>query len=191
VNEYRDAPSDVNCDEIAERVRVLIEKADRATKKAQQFYIAAGLHLKTLRDNAPSKAAWEQLIDEKCGLGVTRAYELMQIADGRTTIQKVQADANKRKAKHRAARPFRNGQQSEVPAPLDVDTAAAISRLAHKLMELDPELARELRRVLRLGGTARLVTELGAELETGDGADPGPIPEFLRRDRVLQGAAAT
>jgi hypothetical protein len=159
---------------IAREIKVLVEKGDYAKEKAQQFYIAAGLHLKTLRDATSSKGAWARLIKEKCDLGISRAYELMQIADGRTTVAKVRAAANERKAKHRAARPFRNGQpESPAPAPLDPDTAAEIERLAHQLVQLDIALARELRRVLRLGGTANLVSELGAGLDEIEGRANG------------------
>jgi hypothetical protein len=173
---------------IAHEIKVLVEKGNYAKEKAQQFYIAAGLHLKTLRDAVPGKAAWARLVKEKCDLSASRAYELIQIADGRTTVEKVRAAANKRKAKHRAARPFRNGQpESPTPAPLDADTAAAIGRLAHRLIQLDIALARELRRVLRLGGTACLVDELD-EIEgraNGGGyLDPGSIPGILHHDQI-------
>jgi hypothetical protein len=163
-----------NIEQTTRTIKALIEKGDKAKEKSRQFYVAAGLHLKTLRDAAPSKKAWAQLIDEKCNLHTTRAYELIQMADGRTTVEKVRADTNKRKVKHRA-RPFRNGQP-ESYAPLDSsDITAAISRLAHQLVQLDIELARELRRALQLGGAGLLVITLNTEIEIA-----APITEAMR-----------
>src|SRR5262249_14526552 len=38
---------------------------------------------------------------EQCGLGRSRAYELMAIADGRTTLEKVRASTNERQKVHK------------------------------------------------------------------------------------------
>jgi hypothetical protein len=130
--------------------------------------------LKTLKAHSASTNAWVQLVKKKCDLGRSRAFELLALADGRTTVEKVRADANKRKVKHRA-RPFRNGQP-ESYAPLDSsDITAAISRLAHQLVQLDIELARELRRALQLGGAGLLVITLNTEIEIA-----APITEAMR-----------
>jgi hypothetical protein len=175
---------------LTKEIRVLVEKGDHAKEKSRQFYLAAGLHLKTLKAHSASTNAWVQLVKKKCDLGRSRAFELLALADGRTTVEKVRADANKRKVKHRA-RPFRNGQpESHAPASLDADTTAAISRLAYRLIQLDVELARELSRILQQGGAARLALDLytGIEIEesatNGGGADPGPIPDILRRGQA-------
>ena len=77
-------------------------RADKAADKAQQFYAAAGLHLKALREGK-SKAAWEKLIKNKCDLGTSRAYELIAIADGRKTVADVRLAGAKRAARHAAA----------------------------------------------------------------------------------------
>jgi hypothetical protein len=150
---------------IARTIKVLVEKGDHAKEKAQQFYISAGQHLKTLREATPSKAEWARLIDEKCGLGVSRAYELIQIADGKT-VEKVRADTKERVRKHRAARPLRNGQPaSRAPTQLDVTTANAICRFARELVQLSPGLARNLCHILQQGNAARLADLLPAEIE--------------------------
>jgi hypothetical protein len=74
-------------------IKVLIEKGDKAKEKANQFYTAAGQHLKTLRaahkDRGGSWVEWEALVKEKCGIGKSRASELMQIADGTKTVNGV------------------------------------------------------------------------------------------------------
>jgi hypothetical protein len=159
---------------LAKEIRVLVEKGDHAKEKSRQFYLAAGLHLKTLKDHSTSTAAWVKLAKKECNLSRTRAFELLALAGGRTTIEKMRADTNKRKIKHRA-RPFRNGQP-ESYAPLDSsDITAAINRLTHQLVQLDIELARELRRTLQLGGAGLLVITLNTEIEIA-----APITEAMR-----------
>ena len=51
----------------------------------------------------------------RCGIGRSRSYELLQIADGRTTVEEIQHNANARKIEHRVKTksPFRNGQNTD------------------------------------------------------------------------------
>jgi hypothetical protein len=109
-------------------VKVLIEKGDKAKAKSEQFYIAAGQHLKTLKtEHTGNTAEWEALLKEKCGIGKSRAYELMKIADGRATVEEVRAEKAEsvRKVRGRireeadsvaAAIPLRSGK-SQVAEP--------------------------------------------------------------------------
>src|SRR5262249_27220023 len=84
---------------LARRVKALIDKGDRAAEKAEQFYKSAGIHIKEIKDQSDD---WETIIRQECDIGRSRAYELMAIADGKTTLKKVRAAANERKKVHRA-----------------------------------------------------------------------------------------
>jgi hypothetical protein len=84
---------------LVRRVKALIEKGDRAAEKAEQFYKSAGIHIKEIKEQSED---WETIVREQCGLGRSRVYELIAIADGKTTVEKVRADANERKRVHRA-----------------------------------------------------------------------------------------
>jgi hypothetical protein len=97
--EEREQGRRVVSEELIKTIRTHIEKGDKAAEKADQHYIAAGQHLKTLKaqHNGPWKE-WEALLKDKVGIGKTRASELMAIADGRTTIEEVRADTAKRVA---------------------------------------------------------------------------------------------
>jgi hypothetical protein len=76
--------------QLVRSIKVLIAKGDKASDKAQQFYVAAGQHLKTLKENhAASWKQWEKVLKERCQLSTGRASELMQIADGRKTVAAV------------------------------------------------------------------------------------------------------
>src|SRR5262249_48798993 len=81
-------------------------------EKAEQHYIAAGLHLKTLKaDHTGNWTNWEKLLKTKIGIGKTRASELMQIADGRKTVEEVRAVTSKRTRESRKRSPLRSGQE--------------------------------------------------------------------------------
>src|SRR5262249_48555803 len=83
---------------LVRRVKALIEKGDKAAEKAEQFYKSAGIHIKEIKQQSED---WETIVREQCGLGRSRAYELMAIADGRTTLEKVRASTNERQKVHK------------------------------------------------------------------------------------------
>jgi hypothetical protein len=110
----------MNEDQLIKRIKAHIAKGDQAKEKADQHYTAAGIHLKELRDGSPSKAAWEKLIKSRCGIGTSRAYELIAIADGRKTAEELRlgtaARVRKHAEKHRS-RPLANGQNKAAEPP--------------------------------------------------------------------------
>src|SRR5262245_3451403 len=66
------------------------ERADQARDKAEQHFIAAGQYLAMLKVTyAPTWQQWEILLRVKVGLSTSRAGELMQLADGRKSLQEV------------------------------------------------------------------------------------------------------
>src|SRR5262245_34712732 len=69
--------------------------------KGKQHYISAGLHLAKLKERCPDQATFLALVKDKIGIGKPRTYELLQIADGRKTIEKVRADTAKRQERQR------------------------------------------------------------------------------------------
>ena len=82
-----------------------IAAGDKAASKAEQHYIAAGQYLTKLKaTHAGSWAEWEVMLKAKVHISTGRASELMQIADGRTTVAKLRiADAQKHKRLRRAS----------------------------------------------------------------------------------------
>jgi hypothetical protein len=75
------------------------ERAEQATEKAEQHYIAAGLCLIELKEkHTTNTEQWESLL-KTVGISTGRASTLMQIADGHKTLKQVRASnaaANKR-----------------------------------------------------------------------------------------------
>jgi hypothetical protein len=84
-------------------IKAHIAKGDKAAEKAEQHYIAAGQHLKTLKAaHTGTWDEWETLLKTEIGIGKSRASELMQISDGTKTLKRVRADTAKRTADAKA-----------------------------------------------------------------------------------------
>jgi hypothetical protein len=86
----------------------LIKKIKAHIAKGEQHYISAGLHLTKLKERCPDQATFLALVKDKIGIGKSRTYELLQIADGRKTFEEVKADTAERQEKHRLS--VSNGQ---------------------------------------------------------------------------------
>jgi hypothetical protein len=130
-------------------VRAHIAKGDKAKDKAEQHYIAAGLHLKELKAaHDGTWAEWETLVKEKAGIGKSRASELMQIAGGTKTAAEVSAATTKRSQRHRALSPLRNGENADDELDesneSETERERAATAVAHRLIEHAREIAREI-----------------------------------------------
>jgi hypothetical protein len=78
-------------------IKEAVARGDRAKVRAENFYITAGQHLKTLKDNyTASWAEWEETLRVRCNLSASRASDLMAIADGRKTVKQVRSDTAQR-----------------------------------------------------------------------------------------------
>src|SRR6516162_11877494 len=120
------------------RIKAHIAKGDKAKDKAEQHYIAAGQHLKTLKaSHGGTWAEWEELLKTKIGIGKSRASELMRIADGTKTVEQVRADTAERTAKTRALQssPLRSGENADDP-----ETSADAMRARFAETDDDPDL---------------------------------------------------
>ena len=108
-------------DELAKTIKTLVEKGDHAKEKSDQFYIAAGLHLITLKaEHKGTWAQWAVLVRKKCGLGKSRASELMRIAGGHTTAAEVRSAKAESVRKVRTASPLRSGEDKPVPSIAEI-----------------------------------------------------------------------
>ena len=75
-------------DQLISVIKELIEKGDHSRKKSEDFYISAGQHLNTLKEGK-TQAEFLEIVKEKIGLRKSRTYQLLAIADGRTTAEKI------------------------------------------------------------------------------------------------------
>jgi hypothetical protein len=87
----------MNKQQLIERIKTHIaksdqykDKSDQYSDKSDQHAISAGQCLKTLKaEHADTWAEWETLLKTKIGISTGRASELMQVADGRKTVEKL------------------------------------------------------------------------------------------------------
>jgi hypothetical protein len=109
----------MNEPQLVRLIKEHIAKGDKAAEKSEQHYIAAGQHLKTLKANhGGTWAEWEALLKDRIGIGKSRASELMQIADGRKTVEEVRADTAERVREHEERKkisPLANGGNGADP----------------------------------------------------------------------------
>ena len=177
--------------QLTREIKVRIVKGEQAQSKANDHFIAAGLLIKELKEFHGGKTAeWEALLKDKCGIGKSRAYELMKIADGRTTVEEVRAEKAESVRKVRAAAiPLRSGKTGELTAIAQApsidqlqccwDAAPAEVRQAFveaNVIELKDRIA-QLRRQTVTAVVDRAVEQIPAPIA----GDPGELPEFLRR----------
>jgi hypothetical protein len=96
----------MNQAQLVQTIKVHIAKGDKAADKAEQHYIAAGQHLKTLKaQHKGNWAEWEELLKAKIGIGKSRASELMLIADGTKTVAEIRAEKAESMRQLRASPP--------------------------------------------------------------------------------------
>jgi hypothetical protein len=104
-------------------IKTHLAKAAQSAEKSEQHFRSAGQHLKELKARKPSETPWPEYVRETFDLGRSRADELIQIADGRTTVEKTRADKaastanSKAKLKDQAAA---SGGGSPKPTAADV-----------------------------------------------------------------------
>jgi len=99
------------------------ERATQNIKKSEDHYIAAGRYLTMLKATyAPTWQQWETILKVKVRLSTGRASELMQIADGRKTVEQVRTDTAKRVIKHaRKASSLESKTNEENQATVEAD----------------------------------------------------------------------
>jgi hypothetical protein len=137
------ATSLIPLETLAATIKASMAAGDKALDKAEQHYKSAGMHLleakKRLPIEQPGKKFTAYIVGE-CRMSTSRAYELISIAEGRTTLEEIRAKANERKIKHRAKPkddlPFRNGKPAVAASDEDDDSDEAFAT-KHFMFMLD------------------------------------------------------
>jgi predicted RNase H-like nuclease (RuvC/YqgF family) len=112
-------------------------KLDKAAEKIEQYQIAIGQHITAIKAARPDD--WLQIVETECGLGRSRAFELMAIADGRKTAAQTRAANTERKRKERSRESETSRIRSDIgELELARDHFAGELRLAErKISELE------------------------------------------------------
>jgi hypothetical protein len=80
--------------DITRKIKVCLEKADRADQRADDLRVTAAQHIQTVKNKWPE--CWLEIVAADCNIGRSWAYALLKIADGR-------ADADEQRAKNAEA----------------------------------------------------------------------------------------
>jgi hypothetical protein len=164
-------------------IKALVEKGDKAKDKAEQYYASAGCHLKALKDDASSKAEWEKLIKSKCGIGASRAYELIAIVDGRKTVADIRAIRARSRAKAKAVSSTPSGQNlpgkvEQKPEPQEAVAAAATTEATTEQLPTPHQIAKCSSREIM----ASEIERLASRLIDNDPETARALCEVLRND---------
>jgi hypothetical protein len=144
-------------DTLAATIKAHIAAGDKAVGKAEEHYIAAGVHLAEAkwRVKAEGKMTWPAFLAGRCGLRRTRADELISIAEGRTTSAEVRNAIAARVREHRQQEvektPLRNGSFSpDLRASREAQSeyARVLNRVIQKLKRLDMEALLEVKQFI-------------------------------------------
>jgi len=100
-------PYDVSDDIRAIQVCMRLTRLMRGRSEAAWFK-AAGQHLQRLRQHC-SRTDWIELVRTECGLSSRRAYELMEIAAGKS-VQEHRAELRRRQKKSREIKAERSSR---------------------------------------------------------------------------------
>jgi hypothetical protein len=166
-----DRNSDLTEAQLVRAIKAHIERGDKAQDKANQHYISAGQHLAKLKEMSPDQATFLATVKEKIGLGKSRTYELLQIADGRKTVEGVRAETANRQARRKLS--VTNGQDCEpgtviepgtpVPAMSMPAIEAALEREFEETIAPPVILAKLRAAEIKIVGLASEIEELKTE----------------------------
>jgi hypothetical protein len=97
-------------------IKAHLAKGDKAASKADDHYLAAGQYLKELKGGL-TQAEFLDIVREQIGIGKSRIYELLAIADGTKTVEQVRADTAQRTAQTKARLKLSasSGQNADTP----------------------------------------------------------------------------
>jgi hypothetical protein len=113
--------TEMSTPQIAQAINVLVRKYEQAQVKAEQYERTMGQHLKVLKERKPGDIDWEAWLEEcKVKLKQDRADQLIRIADGRTTADKVRADTAERNRRLRKRKSLSRdseqvGEETDIP----------------------------------------------------------------------------
>ncbi len=111
-------------DTLAATIKARIAAGDKASDKAEEHYKSAGLLLLEAKRRLPLEQPgmrWTAYLVGTCKIQTSRAYELIAIAEDRTSVAEIRANGRERAAKHaaknKAARSSVTNGQSASPDP--------------------------------------------------------------------------
>ena len=155
----------VPLDTLARLIIASLAAGDKALDKAEQHYKATGIHLLEAKLRLPIERPgliFTGFIKNVCGLGLSRAYECIRIAEGKTSLEEIRTKGRERAVRHaaknRAARDCVSNAKSPPPT---LDTSDSCNNSAERWERSLSNVAGEL-----ISLRAFWTREFGEEWET-------------------------
>ncbi|MCB4771177.1 hypothetical protein LGR54_21435 [Ancylobacter sp. Lp-2] len=115
----------VPLDTLGAEIKARLEAGDKAIGKAEDHYLAAGLRLVEARQRVEAEGGAFREFLAAHGIGKSRAYEVMAVAEGKKTFAGIRAKTAERVARHaersREALSVTSGHSVEAEAPVLVE----------------------------------------------------------------------
>jgi hypothetical protein len=130
----------MNLDQRCEAINALAAKHAKGENKQEQYLISIGRHVAAIKQEHPKN--WQSIVEKRCSLKRSRAYELMKVGDGTTTVEKLRlakaesVQRSRENKKEQAATddsPLRSGQAGGNGG--DPETSAERMMAAHAVLE--------------------------------------------------------
>jgi hypothetical protein len=127
---------------LADTIKAHIARGDKSIGKAEEHYIAAGIHLAEAKERVrrETNLTWPAFLNGQCGIQRRRADELIELADGRKTLAEIRESKAESMRRSRAAGSAQRGAQSGITQS---------SQSTNNLGGETPEYARLLNRVIQ------------------------------------------
>ena len=153
---------------IIKTIKAHIVTGDKAADKADRHYRSAGQYLAALKKaHGGAWTEWEELLKTKVGISTGRASELMQVADGRNTVQQLRADKAEsvRQVRARASSLRSEENAGDVETATTSLDAKASKQPAKKAGKAEPAAAESTTMVGAKAAPAATNERLNTELE--------------------------
>ena len=107
--------------ELVSTANDLWKQITKTDEKRDQLCVTLGLTLREAKQRKPKSETWEAFVKIHFNFGRSRADELIQIAEGRTTPEKVRSNNSTKMKKNRATKPpSRDGGKSKTAGDTNV-----------------------------------------------------------------------
>jgi hypothetical protein len=195
--------------ELIKTAKALNSKLAHSEGKSADLKITLGLTLAEAKACKPEDITWPDFVKKHFDFGRSRADELIQIADGRTTVEKTRETKAVSVRKSRAKSPLRSGGSPEAAAAApyagpsadaieaskraamnaQADRAEATSAAMAKRPKLDADCEPpKLSEFQRVDGQVKPLCHLDAE-DAADVEEPGDTMEMIRHRIFLHRAS--
>jgi hypothetical protein len=181
-----------------------VEKGDKAFEKSEGHYKAAGIYIKQCKDRykLETSLTWPQFCKGNFGFGDRRADRLIQIGDGRVTLQEMREKSQRDDRKYRAKKKSDSSESdfrctaSAPPKPDDDEGAAPKQSQPTLQMMWDEAQLSERAAVLARMALSDLLATLPPALrarfyatsKAAPSAKTPPEEPFLKASEVLRRA---